>query len=151
MADSFLVLVPHKTLHGTISILIQRPKLATNVGKMGAVKNKMPFIPQCPGPAQSAAAEMPGDGRFSKPTLFHRQGMRPHAELHQQPDEECSDPIEDEHHAIFDCSAYADAREQYRDLFQVHITTVGDFLNQPQCNRLAKFPTWIRMLRMNRA
>ena len=85
MADSFLVLVPHKTLHGTISILIQRPKLATNVGKMGAVKNKMPFIPQCPGPAQSAAAEMPGDGRFSKPTLFHRQGMRPHAELHQQP------------------------------------------------------------------
>ena len=87
MADSFLVLVPHKTLHGTISILIQRPKLATDVGKMGAVKNKMPFIPQCPGPAQSAAAEMPGglDGRFSKPTLFHRQGMRPHAELHQQP------------------------------------------------------------------
>ena len=46
MADSFLVLVPHKTLHGTISILIQRPKLATNVGKMGAVKNKMPFIPR---------------------------------------------------------------------------------------------------------
>ena len=67
MANSFLVLVPHKTLHGTISILIQRPKLATNVDKMGAVKNKMPFIPQCPGPAQSAAAEMPGDGRFSKP------------------------------------------------------------------------------------
>ena len=26
-----------------------------------------------------------GDGRSSKPTLFHRQGMRPHAELHQQP------------------------------------------------------------------
>ena len=85
MADSFLVLVPHKTLHGTISIWIQRPKLAKNVGKMGAVKNKMPFIPQCPGPAQSAAAEMRGDGRFSKPTLFNRQGMRPHAELHQQP------------------------------------------------------------------
>ena len=84
MANSFLVLVPHKTLHGTISILIQQPKLATNVGKMGAVKNKMPFIPQCPGPAQSTAAEMPGDGRFSKLTLFHRQGMRPHAELHQQ-------------------------------------------------------------------
>ena len=75
MANSFLVLVPHRTLHGTISILIQRPELATNVGKMGAVKNKMPFIPQCPGPAQSAAAEMPGDGRFSKPKLFHRQGM----------------------------------------------------------------------------
>ena len=43
MADSFLVLVPHKTLHGTISILIQRPELATNVGKTGAVKNKLPF------------------------------------------------------------------------------------------------------------
>ena len=57
-------------------------------------------------------------------------------------DEECSDPIEDKHHAIF---------EQYRDLFQIHITTVEDFLNQPQCNRLAKFLTWIRMLRMNRA
>ena len=83
MADSFLVLVPHKTLHGTIS-LIQRPKLATNVCKMGAVKNKMPFIPRCPGPAQSTAVEMPGDGRFSKPTLFHRRGMRPYAELHQQ-------------------------------------------------------------------
>ena len=41
--------------------------------------------------------------------------------------------------------------KQYRDLFQIHITTVGDFLNQPQCNRLAKFLTWIRMLRMNRA
>ena len=66
-------------------------------------------------------------------------------------DEECSDPIEDEHHAIVYCSAYADAREQYRDLFQIHIMTVGDFLNQPQCNRLAKFLTWIRMLRMNRA
>ena len=71
MVNSFLVLVPHKTLHGTISILIQRPKLATNVGKMGAVKNKMPFIPQCPGLAQSAAAEMLGDGWSSKPTLFH--------------------------------------------------------------------------------
>ena len=28
---------------------------------------------------------------------------------------------------------------------------LADFLNQPQCNRLAKFLTWIRMLRMNRA
>ena len=66
-------------------------------------------------------------------------------------DEERSDPIEDEHHAIFDCSAYADARRQYRDLFQSQITTVGDFLNQPQCHRLAKLLTWIRMVRMNRA
>ena len=26
-------------------------------------------------------------------------------------------PLRDEHHAIFDGSAYADAREQHRDLF----------------------------------
>ena len=51
---------------------------------MGAAKNKMPFIPQCLGLAQSAAAEMPGDGWPNKPTLFHWQSMRPHAELHQQ-------------------------------------------------------------------
>ena len=54
-------------------------------------------------------------------------------------DEERSDPIEDEHHAICDCSGYADARERYRDLFQSLFTTVGVFLNQPQCNGLAKF------------
>ena len=82
MANSLLVLVPHKKVHGTISILIQRPKLAANAGKMGAVK--MPFIPHCPGPVQSAAAEMLGDGRSSKPTLFHRQSMRPHAEFRHQ-------------------------------------------------------------------
>ena len=73
MADSFLVLVPYKTLHGTISILIQRRKLATNVGKMGAVKNKMPFIPQCPGPAQSAAA----DGCIGGGALQALAGWRP--------------------------------------------------------------------------
>ena len=83
LADSLLALVPHKfvfkTLHGTISVLIQRTKLAANVGKMRAViavKNKMPFIPHCPSLAQSAAAEMPGDGWSSKPTLFNRQSMR---------------------------------------------------------------------------
>ena len=54
-------------------------------------------------------------------------------------DEERSYPVEDEHHAIFDCSAYADAQEQCCDLFQSHITIFGAFLNQPQCNRLAKF------------
>ena len=77
--------MPHKTLHGTISILKQRTKLAANVGKMRAVKNKMPFVPQCPSLARSAAAEMPGDGWPSKPTLFNWQSMRTHAELHQQP------------------------------------------------------------------
>ena len=45
-------------------------------------------------------------------------------------EEECSDPIEDEHwyYAIFDCSAYANPQEQYPDLFQSHTTTVGVFL-----------------------
>ena len=91
MANSFLVLVPQKTPHGTISFLIvsmiQQTKLAANVGKMRAVKNKMPLIyliPQRPGLAQSAAAEMPGDGWSCKPTLLNGQSMRPHAELHQQ-------------------------------------------------------------------
>ena len=84
VANSLLVLVPYKTLHGTISFLIQRTKLAANVGKTRAVKNKMPLIPQRPGLAQSAAAEMPGDGWSCKPTSFNWQSMRPHAELHQQ-------------------------------------------------------------------
>ena len=37
------------------------------------------------------------------------------------------------------------------DLFQSHITTVSQFLNQPQCNRLAKILTWIRTRCMNKA
>ena len=60
-------------------------KLRANVGKLRAVKNKMPLIPQRPGLAQSAAAEMPGGGWSCKPILFNGQSMRPHAELHQQP------------------------------------------------------------------
>ena len=66
-------------------------------------------------------------------------------------DDDSSDPVEDEHHAIFDCSGNAYARELFPDLFQGHISTVSHFLNQPQCNRMAKFLTWIRMLRMNKA
>ena len=66
-------------------------------------------------------------------------------------DDECSAHIEDEHHAIFDCSGYTYARELFQDLLQSHITSVSQFLNQPQCNRLAKFLTWIRMMRMNKA
>ena len=59
--------------------------------------------------------------------------------------------IEDEHHAIFDCPGYMYARDQFQDLFQSHITTVSHFPDQPQCNRLAKFLTWIRACRMNKA
>ena len=60
-------------------------------------------------------------------------------------------PIEDEYHAIFDCPGYTYAREQFQDLFQSHITTVSQILNQPQRNRLAKFLKWIRACRMNKA
>ena len=86
MADRLRAFAPHKTLHGTISILTQCTKLAANVGKVGTVKFEMPlaFIPQCP--AAGLRMEMPGDGWSSKPiaTLLYRQSMRSHAELHQQ-------------------------------------------------------------------
>ena len=64
-------------------------------------------------------------------------------------DDESSGHVEDEHHAILKCSGYVMCMpESIQDLFQSHITTVSQFLNQPQCN-LAKFLTEIRMLRMN--
>ena len=66
-------------------------------------------------------------------------------------DDENSGDVEDEHHAIFDCPTYVDAREHFQDLLQSHITTVSQFVNQPQCNQLAKFLTEIKMLHMNRA
>ena len=65
-------------------------------------------------------------------------------------DDESSGHIEDEHHAIFDCSGYTYVRELFQDLSQRHITSIGQFLNQPQGNRLAKFLAWIRMMRMNK-
>ena len=64
-------------------------------------------------------------------------------------DEEDVDPIEDEHHMIFDCSGYSYARDLFKDLFRQDIVTVGQFLNQPNHHRLAKFLTWARMMRMN--
>ena len=66
-------------------------------------------------------------------------------------DDESTGHVEDEHHAIFDCSGYKYARELFQDLFQSHITSISQFLNQPQINKLAKFLTWIRMMRMNKA
>ena len=66
-------------------------------------------------------------------------------------DDESSGRIEDEHHAIFDCSGYTCARELFQDFSQSHITSISQILNQPQCNRLAKFLIWIRMMRMNKA
>ena len=104
MADSFLVLVPHKTLHGTISILIQRPKLATNVRKMGAVKNKMPFIPRKSRALQEHVPLITQSSSVTEPThtpvarqarmaaLLNWQQMRPHAKS-QNPLQLCSGVI----------------------------------------------------------
>ena len=64
-------------------------------------------------------------------------------------DDEATDPIEDEHHAIFACSGYVYAGQLFQDLFGESISTVGQFLSQPNCNRVAKFLTWIRHVRLN--
>ena len=66
-------------------------------------------------------------------------------------DEERPDPVEDEHHAIFSCSGYVSARRAFDDLFPEDVVSVGQFLAQPDCNRIAKFLTEIRFLRANSA
>ena len=66
-------------------------------------------------------------------------------------DDDSPKPIEDEHHMIFECSGYTEARVLFQDLFGQQIVTVGQFLNQPNHHRLAKFLTWARMMRMNLA
>ena len=66
-------------------------------------------------------------------------------------DNDSNGPVQDEQDAISDCPGYLYAKEQFQHLFQSHITTVSQLLNQPQCNRLAKFLTWIRACCMDRA
>ena len=61
MTNGFLVPVPHERLHGTISILEQRPKLPTNVRKVRAVKDIMALIAYRMRTAQRAPAQLPGD------------------------------------------------------------------------------------------
>ena len=80
-------------------------------------------------------------------------GLAPESFDSLNADDESSDPVEDDHHAIFKCLGYAYSRELFPDLFQGHMSTVSHFilLNQPQCNRMAKFLTWMRMLHMNKA
>ena len=36
-------------------------------------------------------------------------------------DDEATDPIEDEHHAIFACSGYVYARQLFQDLFRINL------------------------------
>ena len=64
-------------------------------------------------------------------------------------DNEAADPVEDEHHANFACSGYVYARPPFQDLFSEAISTVGLFLSQPNCNRVANFLTWIRHMRLD--
>ena len=83
MADSLPVLVPHQALHATVSILVNDRDWWQMWACWG--KQEQPaFISKCPGNAQSAAAQIPGDHGPSKPALFHKQSMRLHAILHQQ-------------------------------------------------------------------
>ena len=56
-------------------------------------------------------------------------------------DSDASDPIEDEQHAVFDCPSYIYVRSLFLDLFAGNVSTVGQFLSQPSCNRVAKFLT----------
>ena len=65
-------------------------------------------------------------------------------------DADIDEPIEDEHHVIFACSGYVYARQLFPDLFS-KTTSVGHFLSQPNPNRVAKFLTWVRSIRLNRA
>ena len=64
-------------------------------------------------------------------------------------DEEACEAVEDEHHMIFDCSGYICVRAQFQDLFSSDISSVGQFLNQPDCTRVAKFLLWAQALRTN--
>ena len=66
-------------------------------------------------------------------------------------DEESTDPIEDEHLVVFDCPNYTYARQLFPDIFRSDFVTVSQFLNQPDCNRVARFLTWVKHLRMNLA
>ena len=66
-------------------------------------------------------------------------------------DEESMNPVEDEHHVIFDCPSYTYARQLFPDIFGNNIVTFSQFLNLPDCDRVAKFLTWIRLSRMNLA
>ena len=83
MTNGFLVSVPHERLHGTISILKQRPELLTNVCKVRAVKELMPLIAYRMCIAQRAPTQLPGDHWPCKPALLNRQGTGAHPKLHQ--------------------------------------------------------------------
>ncbi len=55
----------------------------------------------------------------------------PLIEIIKNSDEDADDPIEDEHHVIFACSGYVNAKQLFPDLFSQATSTVGHFLSQP--------------------
>ena len=54
--------------------------------------------------------------------------------------------MEDEHHVIFDCPEYVYARKQFPELFNSSVILIGDLLNQPDCNCVAKILTQVMNL-----
>ncbi len=65
--------------------------------------------------------------------------------------EEVADPVADEHYVIFDCPEYTYARKQFPDLSNSSIDSIGYFLNQPDCNPVAKLLTQVQTMRMSLA
>ena len=58
------------------------------------------------------------------------------------PKDDSPEPIEDEHHMNGECS-------RSTGLFRQRIVTVGQYSNQPNRHRLAKFLTWAKTMRVN--
>ena len=56
------------------------------------------------------------------------------------------DPVEDEPYVDFDWPSYTYATyagQLFPDIFGSNIVTVSQFLNQPDCNHVARFLTWV--------
>ena len=62
-------------------------------------------------------------------------------------DEDDPDPIEDLHHATFECSGDATTRQMVSGLFPSHASNVSQVLSLIA----PAWPNWIRMLRLNAA
>ncbi len=55
--------------------------------------------------------------------------------------DEAAGPVEDEQHVIFEYPEYTYARKQFPDIFNSSVVSIGQFLNQPDCNRVVRFFT----------
>ncbi len=52
---------------------------------------------------------------------------------------------------IFDCPVYTYTRKQSPGLIHSYVVLIGQILNQPDCNRVAKFLTQVKARRMSLA